>query len=107
MDLLAAAGGGGAHALILKITATIVNPLIVVMFAFALVGFLWGVQTYITNADDHEARMKGTGHIMWGLIGMFLMIASFTIVHIMLATFGINETDKKDGAPEVKNIIGG
>jgi uncharacterized membrane protein YjfL (UPF0719 family) len=91
-----------ADAIIQKITGNIVNPIIVVMFAFALVGFLWGVRTYITNSDDHEARQKGTGHIMWGLIGMFLMVAAFTIVHIVLNTFGLSEK-----APEVNKIIGG
>lgn len=97
-ELLAASAG---HDLITKITAVIVNPLIVVMFTFALVGFLWGVRSYITNADDPEARAKGTGHIMWGIIGMFLMIASFTIIHIVLNTFGLAEK-----APEVNDIIG-
>lgn len=101
-DLLAATAGNGAHSLILKITEKIVNPLIVVMFTFALVGFLWGVRTYITKSDDHEARQQGSGHILWGIIGMFLMIAAFSIVHIVLNTFGLSEK-----APEVNKIIGG
>lgn len=101
MDNLAAAGDG-AHQIITKITGLIVNPLIVVMFTFALVGFLWGVRTYITNSDDSEARQKGSGHILWGIIGMFLMIAAFTIVRIVLNTFGLSEK-----APEVNRIIGG
>jgi hypothetical protein len=91
-----------ADTLIKQITGNIVNPLIIVMFAFALVGFLWGVRTYITNADDSEARQKGTGHILWGIIGMFLMIAAFSIVHVVLNTFGLSEK-----APEVNKIIGG
>ncbi|MES2060262.1 MAG: hypothetical protein V4438_04495 [Patescibacteria group bacterium] len=99
---LAAAGANGADQLIQNITGKIVNPLIIVMFAFALVGFLWGIRAYITNSDDHEARVKGTTHIMWGFIGMFLMVAAFTIVHIVLNTFGLAEK-----APEVNNIIGG
>ena len=92
----------GASELVQKIAGLIVNPLIVVMFAFALVGFLWGVRGYITHADDAEARRKGTEHIMWGLIGMLFMVAAFSIVRIVLNTFGLSEK-----APEVKNIIGG
>lgn len=98
-ELLAASG---ATLLVQKIAGLIVNPLIVVMFAFALVGFLWGLRGYIHHADDTEARMKGAQHMIWGLLGMLFMIAAFSIVRIVLNTFGLNE-----GAPEVKNIIGG
>ena len=92
----------GASELVQKIAGLIVNPLIVVMFAFALVGFLWGVRSFIAHADDAEARMKSKEHIMWGILGMLFMVAAFSIVRIVLNTFGLNE-----GAPEVKNIIGG
>ncbi len=77
-----------ATSLILKINGAIVNPLIILMFAFALVAFLWGVRGYITNADDHEARQKGSEHMMWGIIGMSLMVMAFSIEKIVINTFG-------------------
>ncbi len=88
MDLLADAATSPATALILKINSTIVNPLIIVMFAFALVAFMWGVRAYITNADDTEARQKGAQHMLWGIIGMGIMLMAFTIVRIVVNTFG-------------------
>jgi len=67
----------------------IVNPLIRLSFAIALVVFLWGVFGYIKNADSPEDRKKGTQHIIWGLIGLFIMTSVFTILEIALNTFGI------------------
>jgi len=67
----------------------IVNPLIRLSFAVALVVFLWGVFGYIKNADSPEDRKKGTQHIIWGLVGLFIMTSVFTILEIALNTFGI------------------
>ena len=42
MEFAEAATKSPATDLILKINAAIVNPLIILLFAFALVSFLWG-----------------------------------------------------------------
>jgi len=75
---------------ITKLVEVIVNPLIKLSFAVALVIFLWGVFGYIKNADSPEDRKKGTEHIIWGLVGLFIMTSVFTILQIALNTFGIS-----------------
>lgn len=87
---VAAASLSPATQLILKINDVIVNPLIILMFAFALVAFLWGVRSYVTNADNTEARMKGSQQILWGVLGMGMMITAFAIERIVIQTFGIS-----------------
>lgn len=72
-----------------KLAEVILNPLIRLMFAVAIVVFLWGVFGYIKNADSPEERKKGTQHIIWGLVGLFIMVAVITILDIALNTFGI------------------
>ena len=89
MDQLASVSP--ATTLILKINSAIVNPIILLMFACALVAFLWGVMNYVTKSDDTEARQKGSQHIMWGIIGMALMIMAFGIEKVVIQTFGINK----------------
>jgi len=85
-----------AQSFIEKINGVIVNPLVIVLFTFALVAFLWGVRGYITNADDPEARAQGAQHMLWGIIGMAIMLMSFTIVRIVLNTFGVDEQSKSE-----------
>ena len=95
-----AAVAPAAEKLIQGISGLIVNPLIVVMFAVALIMFLWGVRGYIANADNPEARALGAQHILWGIVGMAIMVMAFTIISTILNTFGLREK-----APEVFNVI--
>lgn len=99
MDQLAAVSP--ISSMILKANALIVNPIIIVMFSFALVGFLWGVSTYIQHADDHEARTKGAQHMLWGIIGMMIMISTFAIIRLMIQSFGLNTGDTQTSVQAV------
>lgn len=74
---------------ITKLGEVILNPLIRLMFVVALVIFLWGVFQYIRNGDSPEDRKKGTQHIVWGIVGLFIMVSVVTILEIMRKTFGI------------------
>lgn len=103
IELVAAAGQSRADILILRVTNLIVNPLIILLFAFSLVVFLWGVFKYIAHADDHEERVVGSNHILWGIMGMAIMMTSFAIINVVLGTFGINE-DEKTMAP-IREIL--
>ena len=71
---------------IIKLLTVIVNPLINLMFAAALVYFLWGVVQYIKGADSEPARETGREHIMWGLVGMFIMVAAVGIIMVARRT---------------------
>ncbi len=72
-----------------KVNRYITNPLIILMFALALVYFLYGVFEFLMNADDAEARETGKSHIMWGVIGMFIMLGVFAILHLIERTLGV------------------
>ncbi len=77
------------EAFISKINTLIVNPTIKLLFAGAVLFFLWGVFKYVKGADDESARSEGAQHMLWGIIGMFIMVAVFGIMKIILRTFGI------------------
>ena len=69
--------------LVNQIKTEIVNPLIGLLFAIALVYFLWGVFQFITKADDGDKAGEGKKHMVWGLIGMFIMFSAFGIMSII------------------------
>ncbi|PIQ31318.1 MAG: hypothetical protein COW61_03950 [Candidatus Yonathbacteria bacterium CG17_big_fil_post_rev_8_21_14_2_50_46_19] len=75
-----------------KINDIILNPIIVLFFAIALIVFMAGVLKYIKNADNEKARTEGGLHIVWGIVGMFIMIAVYGILHLVAKTFGIDES---------------
>jgi hypothetical protein len=68
---------------------TILNPLINLAFAVALVYFLFGVYKYVKYAGSPDKRKEGSKHIIWGLVGLFIMVSVWTILEIALNTFGI------------------
>jgi len=68
------------------LVSNIVQPLIKLMFIVALVVFIWGVVEMIMDASSEEARNKGTKHMMWGLIGLFIMFGVYGILNLLINT---------------------
>ena len=73
-----------------KVNRIILNPLIILMFAAALVYFLYGVLQFILNQDQADEREIGKSHMVWGIVGMFIMFAVFTILNIIQRTLGVS-----------------
>lgn len=68
----------------------VLNPLIVLLFTAATVLFLWGVAEFINNAPDSEGRKKGLNHILWGVIGIAIMVSVWGIMGIIAETLGVS-----------------
>jgi TRAP-type C4-dicarboxylate transport system permease small subunit len=73
-----------------KVIEHIINPIIILLFAVAIVVFLYGVFEYAKNADNQESRATGSRHILFGLIGLFIMVSVFGIINIIVNTIGAN-----------------
>ncbi len=71
-----------------KLDRYIFNPLIILMFAAALVYFLYGVFEFLMNSTSAEGREKGQSHMLWGLLGMVIMFGAFAILNLIGNTIG-------------------
>lgn len=67
---------------IFNLATVILNPLIRLMFAVAVIYFLWGVFKYIVNSDSDNSRQTGGKHILFGLIGIVVMMGVYGILNI-------------------------
>ncbi|MBA4320716.1 MAG: hypothetical protein C0412_20165 [Flavobacterium sp.] len=88
----AAGPPGGATAfdtLLQKILTNIVNPVIYLIMALAVVYFVWGVMIFIQNADKSEKREEGYKHMIWGIVGIFIMVSAKGIINIIISTMGL------------------
>jgi uncharacterized membrane protein len=74
-----------------NIHAEIVNPAIALLFGLAAVVFIYGLVVYILNADDQEARSTGQKHMVYGILGMVIMVSAFGLITLILDTFGISD----------------
>jgi len=73
-----------------RINEFILNPIIGFLFALALIVFLWGVAEFWLQADSESAREKGKRHMIWGIVGMFVMFAAFGIIRLIANTIGVD-----------------
>lgn len=71
----------------------IINPLITLGFAIAMVVFLWGIFQFIRNPADQANREQGQKNILWGLIGLLIMFSVYGIIGIIANTFGLTVPD--------------
>jgi len=84
--------------LIRTVDSLIINPIIIFMFAAAFVYFLIGVVEFLGNTDNEEKRTTGKKHMLWGVVGMLIMIGVFTIMRVLIDTFGITGINEHGGA---------
>ena len=63
-----------------------VIPLII---ALAMVAFIWGVVQYVINSDEEAKKAKGKQFMIWGIIGLTVMVGVWGLVRIVGTTFGI------------------
>lgn len=71
-----------------NITSNIIQPIIGFLFALALVMFIWGIVQFIANAENEEKLNEGKEHMLWGIMGMFIMVSVFGIMNLICNTIG-------------------
>jgi di/tricarboxylate transporter len=79
-----------ALAFIHKVNQVIINPIILLLFAVAVLVFLYGVFLYVKDSDSEDGRAIGRKHIIWGIFGMFIMISVFGILNIVMNSIGVS-----------------
>lgn len=75
-----------------RLNNAILFPLIALLTGIAFLYFLWGCAQYIMNANNDAAREDGKKHIMYGLIGLVVMMSAFAILSLAVNTFGLEKT---------------
>ena len=84
---------------VLDTFSDILNFLVPILIALAVVIFLVGVVKYITAAGDEEKRASGRNTMIYGIIGLFVMVAVWGLVNVLFETFDL--TIKTPDVPEL------
>lgn len=80
-----------------NVNQLIINPIIYVLFALAIVFFLFGVFQFLLNQDNEEKKTEGKRHMLWGIVGITIMLGVFTIMNLILKTFDIKGINPEQG----------
>ena len=82
-------GVGGQDALgIIDVAKTIIDRLIVVFIAAGIAVFIFGIVRYVM-AGDEEGKAKGRSLMIWGIIGLFAIVAVWGLVSLLANTTGV------------------
>jgi hypothetical protein len=96
--------GGNLFGLMCRI-GQFLNSVVPLLIALAVVYFVWGVVTYVI-ASDEEAKKTGRDRIIYGLLGLVVIIGMWGLVNLIGNTFGLNNSGNEE-LPTVPVVIPG
>lgn len=67
----------------------LLNAILPVLIALGVVFFVWGVITFVI-ANDEEAKTKGRNRMIYGILGLAVIIGMWGLVRLVTNTFGLN-----------------
>jgi succinate dehydrogenase/fumarate reductase cytochrome b subunit len=82
---------------ILNLNKFIINPLILLLFALAVAYFVYGVFEFLMNQENDEKKTTGKKHMLWGIVGITIMMGVFAILHLILNTLNIQGINPEEG----------
>ena len=83
-----------------KVTSFINDILIPLVFAIALLMFIWGVfQFFILGGADEDKRKEGRQLMLYSIIGFVLMVSIFGIVNLIAGGLGFSDDQNIENIP--------
>ena len=70
----------GGEQILRNFVTFIINPAILVIFTAGFFLFVWGLVQFIMNLDKGSENEEGKKHMLWGVVGMFVMASVYCIV---------------------------
>lgn len=78
----------------------IINLLIPILIALALVVFFYGLVRYIWGSASAESKTSGRNIMIAGIVSLFVMVSIWGIINIIQGSLGVNPT----GAVQVPTV---
>jgi hypothetical protein len=72
-----------------KLTAAFINPALALIFSVGLLVFIYGLVEFIWGMSQESGKKEeGKKHMLYGLIGMFVMVSAIAIIKIIASIVG-------------------
>ncbi len=91
--------GGGVGGLF-DMATTLLNRAVPIIISLAVVYFIYQVFRYAVAGNEDDKALAKT-HMIWGIVGIFVMVSIWGLVAILTTTFGTASTTP----PGVKNLL--
>jgi hypothetical protein len=73
-----------------RIVEYIINPIILLIFSVGFLVFVWGLFQFMRSVESGGENADGKNHMIYGIIGMFIMVAIGSIISLIDDTFGLD-----------------
>ncbi|HTK33130.1 MAG TPA: pilin [Candidatus Paceibacterota bacterium] len=77
------------------------NTIIEILIAFAVLYIIFNVVRYIMAAEDPEKRKSIGGAVLWGIVGLFVILSIWGLVNILSNTFRTNTNAPTQNFPQL------
>jgi len=71
----------------------LIIPAIKVVVAAGFFLFVWGFVHYFYNLSQGSSTEEGKQHMLWGVLGLLIMVSVGGILGLIVNTFGLNFND--------------
>jgi hypothetical protein len=69
----------------------ILNAIIPILITLGVIYFIWGIVQYVI-ADDEAAKEKGKNRMLYGLVGLFVIVTFWGLIEVIQNTLDIDPT---------------
>lgn len=86
-----------------RIVDYVIDPAVKVVFTLGLFMFLWGFVEFLWKLKDGQVAEDGKNHMVYGLVGMLIMVSVYGIISLVMNTFGI-DPDTATDVSRIQNV---
>lgn len=79
----------------------LVTAIVPILIGCAIIVFFWGIVKFIAHTDDEKAVAEGKQIMIWGMIGIFVIVALWSIVGYVQQSLGLDLSLPAGTAPSV------
>ena len=73
-----------------KLWGLIIGPAILVVFACGFLLFVYGLVEFLWKLNEGGDNSEGKQHMIWGIVGMLIMVSVWGILDLLDNTFGLD-----------------
>src|SRR3989338_405242 len=83
----------------------IMQTIMPVLLGCAVAVFFWGVVKFIWHADDEKAVQEGRMFLVWGMVGIFVIVALWSIIGFIQTELGLAPLGGLGTAPTIQTTV--
>ena len=93
-----------ASQLLNSFTKYVIDPAILLVFSAGFLVFMYGLVEFMWNMNSGEVSNEGKKHMLWGIIGMLIMVSVYGLLTIIDDTFGFGAVQGGGSGTDVSRL---